>query len=195
MYQFKVCKLRKRGKSKRRLKINFFINRQFVASFLNVEIASVSTITIVSHIVLDLCSSFRYFRKRAWHDSKATLITWISCLLCLFQFYKMCFFSIFDIFLALFDHLWLFLTVSSPFFSFFLMIYGRFRQFLALFTSNYHLPFNGLNGAWNVVLGLVEAESNNSWLPRVPIWRILYKGSCKLPPITIPSSLCLKTLA
>jgi len=75
MYQFKVCKLRKRGKSKRRLKINFFINRQFVASFLNVEIASVSTITIVSHIVLDLCSSFRYFRKRAWHDSKATLIT------------------------------------------------------------------------------------------------------------------------
>ena len=54
MYQFKVCKLRKRGKSKRRLKINFFINRQFVASFLNVEIASVSTITIVSHIVLDL---------------------------------------------------------------------------------------------------------------------------------------------
>ena len=122
MYQFKVCKLRKRGKSKRRLKINFFINRQFVASFLKCW-DRLSQYDNDSQSYSFRFSSCRYFRKRAWHDSKATPISWISSLLCFFPvFFKNPNLGFFcncrHFFFALFDHLQLFLTIYNPFWCF-----------------------------------------------------------------------------
>ena len=137
MYQFKVCKLRKRGKLKRRLKINFFINRQFVASFLKCW-DRLSQYDNDSQSYSFRFSSCRYFRKRAWHDSKATPISWISSLLCFFPVFlkiQICvFLAIVDIFLlfsTIYSYFWQFITLFDAFL-FFLTIYGRFRQFLAL---------------------------------------------------------------